>query len=97
MKSANEVASSTLLRARTDGADCEWWVMKRLTLSILVTLAVLLGSAGESFALPECPGSHTKSMKVWTSWNNCEGTATDAKGDKFVGEWKDGKRHGQGT
>ena len=71
--------------------------MWHLTLSILVTLAVLLGSAGESFALPECPGSPTKSTKVWTSWNNCEGTATDAKGDKYVGEWKDGKRHGQGT
>jgi hypothetical protein len=31
--------------------------MRHLTVSILVTLAVLLGSAGESFALPECPGS----------------------------------------
>ena len=71
--------------------------MRHLTVSILVTLAVLLGSAGESFALPECPGSPTKSTKVWTSWNNCEGTATDAKGDKYVGEWKDGNKHGQGT
>ena len=31
--------------------------MRHLTTSILVPLAVLLGSAGESFALPECPGS----------------------------------------
>ena len=71
--------------------------MRHLTLSILVTLTVLLGSAGESFALPECPGSPTKSTKVWTSWNNCEGTATYADGDKYVGELKDGKRHGRGT
>ena len=72
-------------------------LMRHLTVSILVTLAVLLGSAGESFALPECPGSPTKSTKVWTSWNNCEGTATYANGDKYVGEWKDGNKHGQGT
>ena len=71
--------------------------MRHLTVSILVTLAVLLGSAGKSFALPECPGSPTNSVTVWTSWNNCEGTATDAKGDKYVGEWKDGNKHGQGT
>ena len=71
--------------------------MRHLTVSILVTLAVLLGSAGESFALPECPGSPTKSTKVWTSWNNCEGTYTYANGDKYVGEWKDGNKHGQGT
>ena len=72
--------------------------MRHLTVSILVTLAVLLGSAGESFALPECPGSPTNSKKVWTSWNNCEGTVISTIfGSKYVGEWKDGKRHGQGT
>ena len=71
--------------------------MRHLTTSILVTLAVLLGSAGKSFALPECPGSPTKSPKVWTSWDNCEGTYTYANGSKYVGEWKDGKKHGQGA
>jgi len=72
--------------------------MRHLTVSILVTLAVLLGSAGESFALPECPGSPTNSVTVWTSWNNCEGTVISTIfGSKYVGEWKDGKRHGQGT
>ena len=25
------------------------------------------------------------------------GTFTSADGDKYVGEWKDGKMHGQGT
>ena len=72
--------------------------MRHMTVSILVTLAVLLGSAGESFALPECPGSPTKATKVWTSWNNCEGTIISTIfGDKYVGEWKDGNKHGQGT
>ena len=42
-------------------------------------------------ALPDCPsdtGAH---------WHNCFGTLTLNNGDKYVGEWKDGKRHGQGT
>ena len=33
-------------------------------------------------------------MKTWT---DCEGTSTYAKGNKYVGEWKDGKYHGYGT
>ena len=40
-------------------------------------------------ALPPCPSSGT--------WNNCFGTYTYSNGDKYVGEYKDGKRHGQGT
>ncbi len=28
---------------------------------------------------------------------NGQGTFTWESGDKYVGEWKDGKRHGQGT
>ena len=30
-------------------------------------------------------------------WHNCEGTYRFADGDKYVGEFKDGKQHGQGT
>ena len=71
--------------------------MRHLTATLCLTLAVLLGSAGESFALPECPGSPTKSFTVLLSWNNCEGTYTSGSGAKYVGEHKDGKRHGQGT
>ena len=66
--------------------------MRHLTVSILVTLAVLLGSAEESFALPECPGTYNK-----TTWTNCVGTFTFADGDKYVGEYKDGNKHGQDT
>ncbi len=41
--------------------------------------------------LPTCQGSDT------TKWRNCFETYTTTKGDKYVGEWKDGKYHGQGT
>jgi hypothetical protein len=40
-------------------------------------------------ALPNCPEEGV--------WNNCFGTQTWADGDQYVGEWKDGKKHGQGT
>jgi hypothetical protein len=72
--------------------------MRHLTVSILVTLAVLLGGAGEGFAvnmpsgLPQCPGTYNAN-----TWTNCIGTYTYAKGDIYVGEWKDGNKHGQGT
>ena len=63
--------------------------MKQL-LSILAVLGALLFSAGESFALPVCKGN-------FGSWNNFEGTYTSASGDKYVGEYKDGKRNGHFT
>ena len=31
------------------------------------------------------------------TWNNCKGTHTQADGSKYVGEFKDGKKHGKGT
>jgi len=42
--------------------------------------------------LPICPGSYRS-----YSWTNCFGTYTDAIGSEYVGEWKDGKKHGKGT
>ena len=77
--------------------------MRNLTAILCLTLAILLGSAGESFALPECPGSpKTGFILDVRSWNNCQGTftyadGTFADGNKYVGEWKDGKEQGQGT
>ena len=41
--------------------------------------------------LPLCPKNKN------ARYHNCWGTYTDANGDKYVGEWKDGKVHGQGT
>ena len=71
--------------------------MKRL-LSVLVVFGVFLGSVGESLALPECPGSPSKSANGSDQWTNCFGThAVGENGYKYVGEFKDGKFHGQGT
>ena len=66
--------------------------MRHLTVSTLVSVAVLLGSAGEGWSLPPCPGTYNE-----TTWTNCIGTVTSSKGDLYVGEFKDGKQHGQGT
>ena len=47
-----------------------------------------------SWALPECVANEA-------IWDNCFGTyqwtSGDLKRDKYVGEWKDNKQHGQGT
>ena len=42
-------------------------------------------------ALPDCPSDTS------VRWNNCFGTYNYADGGKYVGEWKNGKFHGQGT
>ena len=42
--------------------------------------------------MPVCPGSYDKG-----TWNNCLGTYTWSPENKYVGAWKDGKKHGQGT
>ena len=58
---------------------------------LLRLLAVLI-MAGSSYAqskLPACPSSDY--------FHNCFGTYTFAGGDKYVGEFKDGKRNGQGA
>ncbi len=62
--------------------------MRHLTISILVTVAVLLGSAGESFSLPECEGSPRtiSDYKEVKSWSNCDGAITfGSGGGKMVG------------
>ena len=53
--------------------------------------------------MPPCEGSPlTGSVSDVRSWDNCSGTHIfDSPpkfiGDKYVGEWKDDKKHGQGT
>jgi len=53
---------------------------------ILILLAMLV--VGNVYALPPCPPD---------VFHNCSGTHTSADGRKYVGEFKDGKMHGQGT
>jgi len=67
-------------------------MMERL-LTILCIPAVLLLGSTEGWSLPACEGDslHT------SAWTNCFGTYTFPDGEKYVGEYKDDKRHGQGT
>ena len=80
--------------------------MRNLIAKLLLTVAVLLGSAGVSFALPECDGSPLEITYIseWPSnWDYCHGKVTFNSnaprwaGDQFSGEFRNGKRHGQGT
>ena len=70
--------------------------MKKLLPVILMVFGVFLGSAGESFALPECPGGPTIFWDVSRTWTDCFGTYTNGGRNKYIGEFKDGKFHGQG-
>jgi len=47
-------------------------------------------------SLPPCPGSPTYWYYVYKNWTDCIGIHTYAN-EKYVGEFKDGKEHGQGT
>jgi len=68
--------------------------MRNLTFTLCLTIAVLLGSVGSSFALPQCPGTYNK-----TTWTNCFGAMTGYYGyyGYYVGEFRDRFSHGQGT
>ena len=70
---------------------CQTFPMRTLTTFLCLTFAVLLFSAGEGFALPPCPEDQDQ------RFHNCFGTYTFASGNKYVGEWRDDKQHGQGT
>lgn len=61
--------------------------MKKLLLILLILFA------GNSIAssLPDCPSDQSE------RYHNCFGTINLNNGDKYIGEFKDAKRHGQGT
>jgi hypothetical protein len=61
--------------------------MKRLVVIIFMLFTFVNGA----YALPNRQSDQS------VSWNSCQGTFTFANGDKYVGEWKDDKQHGQGT
>jgi len=65
--------------------------MRNLTTTLCLTIVVLLGSAGVSFALPPCPSDQNQ------YYHNCFGTVTFPNGDKYVGEFRNNKKNGQGT
>ena len=63
----------------------------KLVYGFIWAVCLMAGSAFAQSTLPACQGSDV------TSWTNCFGTETFASGNKYVGEFKDGKSHGQGT
>ena len=63
--------------------------MKKLSLYIFLILFFCNLGWTES-SLPECKGSS------YEKWTNCQGIEEWDNGRKYVGEWKDGKRHGKG-
>ena len=55
----------------------------------IVVFGLLLSNTAS--ALPKCQGEDI------SKWTMCEGIKTTSKDLKYVGEFKDGKYHGQGT
>ena len=52
---------------------------------------LMVGGAYAQSNLPACQGSYA------SRWSDCFGTYTFGSGNKYIGEWKDGKKNGQGT
>ena len=69
----------------------EFFDMKRQLTIFFGFIASIFFSA-KVWALPPCPGSYNE-----RKWNNCVSTRLYEDGSKYVGEFKDGKQHGQGT
>jgi len=55
-----------------------------------ISFLFMSGAACAQSTLPACRGE-------FSSWSDCFGEYTSANGNKYVGEWKDGKANGQGT
>ena len=64
--------------------------MKKAILIIVLGLLWCNVGFAES-SLPACKGTPSK------KWSNCHGAFTLENGDKYVGEFKKAKWHGQGT
>lgn len=65
--------------------------IKPLTISILIAIAVLMGNSKNGFAQPRCPENDSRA-----NWTNCLGEWSEINGNQYVGEFRDGKYHGQG-
>ena len=74
--------------------------MKRL-LPVLMAFVLLLLSSTEGWSLPPCADTAATSIQETRGWDNCFGRihneTENFKGDKYVGEYKNGKPDGQGT
>jgi hypothetical protein len=57
----------------------------------LIAFVLMVGGAHAQINLPACRGSDV------SKWNKCVGTATFTSGNKYAGDYKDGKRNGFGV
>ena len=65
--------------------------MRNPYLKVCLVTATLFGSVSTGFALPDCLGDDS------VRWDLCIGMRTYSNGNKYLGEWKDGKANGKGT
>ena len=65
--------------------------MKQITF-IICTLIFFILNASNVWALPNCVGTWNPS-----NWHNCIGSYTWNDGTKYIGEYKNGEKNGQGT
>jgi hypothetical protein len=72
--------------------DDNFLYTQKVTPNIIVKKYLPLGNSGVSYALPKCEGNYNSN-----TWSNCFGTFTYNNGGKYVGEWKDNHRSGQGV
>ena len=76
--------------------------MRNLIAKLFLTVAVLLGSAETSFALPECSDSPLEITFIseWPNWDDCHGkvifnaNAPKYSGVQFSGEFRNDKLNG---
>jgi hypothetical protein len=68
--------------------------MKKLIILFCALSILFLISIKGGWSLPPCPADINPSP---SHWSECFGTYTFANGNKYEGEYEDGKRHGQGT
>lgn len=67
--------------------------MRRLIVCFIVSvLTIAANGVSAQGGLPPCPGLYNAA-----TWTNCVGETTRPSGEKYVGEWRDGNYHGQGT
>ena len=78
------------------------YLMRKILLYTL-TILTICNLVNAQSSLPECKGNDeniseysTKHFRIIRKWTNCHGTAVGPWGGKYVGEFYDGKFHGQG-
>ena len=68
--------------------------MKKIV-SVFTFLFFLTLGFPNVWALPPCPSDQNATYDM--CFGTYDWTSGDFKSDKYVGEWKDDKQHGQGT